>query len=226
MDQLVNDYLHREHDLITQMINVIKLEINKLSIGNQPDPERFRKIITFCQNYADKVHHMKEEDLLFTHIYPINNIEGGPHCIYYKELQMQRTPVVEQVQQIQMDLGVSQADFLKNWKTVVHEGCIVNPLLEEHILGRNLIALIENEMNALLNGSKKQNGELIYALYRYATMIEEHIEKENVCFAHTVDKYLPKELQKTIVQRFKEMDDGPCAELIRESMQILNELKN
>lgn len=222
---LVNDYLLKEHDFITDFSTILKKEIDGLIQGHSPQAEKFKKIVRFCRDYVDHVHHSKEENILFEAIYPIKNIEGGPRCIYYKELQIQREPVVEQVKKIKKELGILEPDFYDNWNASVHQGCIVNPLLEEHILGRQLVTLIEHEAGQLVSGKTQSNQKLIMALYGYVSMIEEHIEKENTCFANTVDNYLPVSQQREIVRKFEELDSGECAPFIENCTKIMADLK-
>jgi len=221
----INQYLLKEHDIITEFISCMKREMSALREGRQPDPARFARIFYFARNYADKIHHMKEEDLLFRELYPIPNIEGGPRCIYYKELQMHRPSVLDQIREDYRHRGMDEGEFLQQWKTLTREGHIVNPLLEEHVLGRNLTDLIEFELNRVFKGEVSDNRELAFAIYRYCSMLEEHIDKENTCFANTVDKYLDDSVQKKVVNLFNEFDSGEVRPVLEESLNILKELK-
>ena len=51
--------LMREHRLIEQVIPIMQKEIEN------PNKERIMTITDFVKNYADKLHHGKEEDILF-----------------------------------------------------------------------------------------------------------------------------------------------------------------
>lgn len=225
MEELVNGYLLKEHHFLLDFVSMIRREMGLLRNGHLVDLEKYRKILMFGREYADQVHHGKEEGLLFTRLYPISNIEGGPRCIYYKELQMQRTPVFEQVREIQKWRGEKGIAEKLQWKDQTREGHIVNPLLEEHVLGRELLSLIEFEVKKRVSGEKGGNVDLIRALYRYANLLQEHIEKENTCFANTVDQYLSVEVQREIIEGFRQMDEGPARDRILASMEIFKELK-
>ena len=103
---------------------------------------------------------------------------------------------------------------------------MVNPLLEEHILGRALTRLIEFEVKQRLAGKSTDNSSLIDALYRYCSLLEEHIDKENTCFGNTVETYLSEEVQKKVVGAFQKMDEGPCRPLIEKSLALLKKLQD
>ncbi len=225
MSELVNAYLLKEHNIIGDFISYLRQEMSQLREGQRPEQEKYKKILFFARNYADKVHHMKEEEILFIEIYPIPNIEGGPHCIYYKELQMHRMPVFDQIRENYCQMHLDDSEFLSVWKTSIREGHIINPLLEEHVLGRNLLMLMEYELARVLSGQAQNNNELAFVIYRYCAMLEEHIEKENTCFANTVDKYLSEETQAKIVSSFREFDIGVGKLMIEHSMTILKDLK-
>lgn len=225
MPGAVNNYLLKEHNLISDFLLLFKKERDFLRSGHLPDQNRIEIMISFCRDFADKVHHAKEENILFPEIYPIENIEGGPHCIYYKELELQRPPVLERIQESYQKMGLDEQTMKKQWREITRQGHILNPLLEEHILGRTLLKQIDYEVAQCLRGKSSNNNELVYAMYSYASMLEEHIEKENTCFANTVDKYLSDSVQAKIVEAFEAIDRGANAELIRCSLENLEALK-
>ena len=57
------DILVKEHDSILKMIDVTR----SILAGNKTDMniEHVEKVIDFIKNFADKYHHLKEEDVLF-----------------------------------------------------------------------------------------------------------------------------------------------------------------
>lgn len=221
----VNEYLFKEHLLITEFLQLFKQERDLLRTGVLPNKRKMDQMLSFCRDFADKVHHSKEEQILFIELYPIEHIEGGPHCIYYKELELQRPPVIERVSESYQRMGLDHGLLRKQWKGMTREGHIINPLLEEHILGRTLLKQIDFEVGQRLNGKSQNNQELVHTMYCYAAMLEEHIDKENTCFANTVDKYLSDKVQANIVQAFEAIDAGTNQELIRGSLETLEELK-
>ncbi|NCO36867.1 MAG: hemerythrin [Armatimonadetes bacterium] len=59
------DILTAEHNVIKRMIAVLNRAVDRLEGGEQVSPEVFRKAADFIRNFADKCHHMKEQDTLF-----------------------------------------------------------------------------------------------------------------------------------------------------------------
>jgi hemerythrin-like domain-containing protein len=54
-----------EHRLIERMIKLMEMEVQKYKTNAAPDMEFIRIAIDFIRTYADKLHHGKEEDILF-----------------------------------------------------------------------------------------------------------------------------------------------------------------
>lgn len=57
--------LSDEHQNILKVISAIKKECQIIENGREVDKEFFNMAIDFIRNYADKLHHAKEEDILF-----------------------------------------------------------------------------------------------------------------------------------------------------------------
>jgi len=55
-----------EHRLIERMITVLDHHRKAVEAGSPPDLELLDKAVDFMSNYADRCHHGKEEDLLFS----------------------------------------------------------------------------------------------------------------------------------------------------------------
>lgn len=54
-----------EHRLIERMIKLMVKEVNRIKQNNPPDTDFINTAIDFIKTYADKLHHGKEEDILF-----------------------------------------------------------------------------------------------------------------------------------------------------------------
>ncbi|MGL5256187.1 MAG: hemerythrin domain-containing protein [Proteocatella sp.] len=59
------ELLVEEHKNILLLIDIARLESEKIISGKEIDTELFREFIDFGRNYADKHHHGKEEQILF-----------------------------------------------------------------------------------------------------------------------------------------------------------------
>lgn len=55
-----------EHRIIERMISLMTLELKKITEENKADPDFLSAALDFLKIYADKCHHGKEEDILFT----------------------------------------------------------------------------------------------------------------------------------------------------------------
>lgn len=54
-----------EHRLIERMIALMSKEVQRIGQGLAPDTEFIRTAVDFIKIYADRLHHGKEEDILF-----------------------------------------------------------------------------------------------------------------------------------------------------------------
>lgn len=57
--------LNEEHQNILKVIEALSNECDSLEAGKEINSSFFKRAIKFIRNYADKVHHAKEEDILF-----------------------------------------------------------------------------------------------------------------------------------------------------------------
>ena len=58
-------FLMIEHRIIERMINLMSLELKKITEENKVDLDFLSAALDFLKIYADKCHHGKEEDILF-----------------------------------------------------------------------------------------------------------------------------------------------------------------
>ncbi|MGR3178544.1 MAG: hemerythrin domain-containing protein [Candidatus Anammoxibacter sp.] len=61
--------LSNEHKNISKVIDAVISECNSLESGKETDKVFFEKTVEFIQNYADKFHHAKEENILFVELH-------------------------------------------------------------------------------------------------------------------------------------------------------------
>lgn len=54
-----------EHRLIEKMIEIVRIQIDKIKVDKHVDPEFIDNVADFIRTYADQTHHGKEEDILF-----------------------------------------------------------------------------------------------------------------------------------------------------------------
>lgn len=131
-----------EHEEILRMINVSKVILSNKQ-ADDFDINNLEKVIDFIQNFADKYHHMKEEDELFVemnnHGIPVN---GGPIGVMLHEHNLGRAFVKQTLEAIALyksgDLLAIDAireslrgygDLLKNH--IYKENNILYPMAEK-----------------------------------------------------------------------------------------------
>jgi hemerythrin-like domain-containing protein len=71
--------LSDEHQVILAIINATIKKCNGITENSEIDTQFFADVIDFIQNYADKFHHAKEEDVLFVELCKPET-SGQMHC--------------------------------------------------------------------------------------------------------------------------------------------------
>lgn len=61
----VTDTLKSEHELIMLGLAVMENICRRYDNGGAPDPDVFEQLVGFFREFADRLHHAKEEDILF-----------------------------------------------------------------------------------------------------------------------------------------------------------------
>lgn len=130
------EILVKEHESILKVISITKTILNtndKITV----DMNHVAQIIDFIKNFADKYHHLKEEDVLFVEM--INHgmsCEGGPIAVMLSEHTTGRNYVKQAVAAIEQFKSGDDAAFA---------------LIQENLLGycELLTAHIHKENNIL-----------------------------------------------------------------------------
>lgn len=85
------EQLKEEHEAIKLMLRISEKVCEKLESGEEVDPEHLEQIVEFIKVFADKCHHGKEEDLLFTAMEEAGiPKKGGPIGVMLTEHDMGR----------------------------------------------------------------------------------------------------------------------------------------
>lgn len=62
---IIIEQLKEEHQAILLMLKVMEAVCKKLEAGEDVSKDDLNDIVKFIKEFADKSHHLKEEDLLF-----------------------------------------------------------------------------------------------------------------------------------------------------------------
>ena len=88
------DQLMKEHRLIEEVLSSLAGFASKVRNGRPATRETLRQYVDFFSRYADRVHHGKEEDILFTRMIERGvPSQMGPLAVMYAEHDQGRTEV-------------------------------------------------------------------------------------------------------------------------------------
>src|SRR3989344_5101836 len=162
--------LEKEHKNILFIIEILLKEREKLEDGEKIDLDFFKKAVDFIRNYADRLHHEKEEDILFKELCRQENMHCNP----------------------------------------------VEQMLFEHNMGRNFVKEIEEGIK------ESRKDKIIKGVDGYASLIKEHIFKEDNILYPMSEDALAEKNKKGILEKFKEAEKLKEKDKTR-CLAILNE---
>jgi len=180
--QKPTELLVAEHDIIERMLNVLNEAADRLQRGDAVAAELFVKAADFIQNFADRCHHAKEEDILFK-LMGERGIptQGGPIAVM----------LIEHNQGRGYRKGLADAaERLKNGDASAEQAVIENArnysaLLSQHIQKENNI--LYPMANQILSEQDQQN------LQREFERVENDVIGKGV---HEKYHHLVEELEK------------------------------
>ncbi len=149
------EILKAEHQNILKVIGAIQKECELINTGAYTDKDFFNRSVDFIRNYADRFHHAKEEDILFSELSADGiNIPAGPVQQMLREHDMGREYIDGLVEGMEVDdkekitynaLGYCQ--LLK--QHIFKEDNILYPMaeqaLDEQIQARMLKEFVKTE---------------------------------------------------------------------------------
>jgi hemerythrin-like domain-containing protein len=120
----LTEKLSEEHKDILEVIGAMVRECEALGAGAEIDADFFAKAIDFIRNYADKIHHAKEEDILFEELgRPDVQMHCDPRQQMLREHEMGRDFVRG------LEAGVEAGSQIETLKNALGYG----ELLQQHI---------------------------------------------------------------------------------------------
>ncbi len=167
-----------EHERILSMIEVSKVIVNNSNADNLPLDD-VEKIVDFIRNFADKYHHMKEEDELFIEMgkngMPVN---AGPIGVMLHEHNEGRAYVKQVTEAIDKLKAGDKSAYPVIKENLMNYG----ELLTNHIYKENNILypmaeklLPKDIMDAMVVSFEKKNASTVNNEYseKYLRMAEE-----------------------------------------------------
>jgi len=175
------ELLKQEHRSIEEMLKVMEAVCKKLESGEQVSTDDLDNIVEFIKVFADKSHHGKEEDLLFTAM---------------------------------IDAGIPK------------EGGPIAVMLTEHDMGRNFVKGLSQAIEDYGKGNTESSAQIIENARNYASLLSNHIFKEDNILYPMADTHLSDEKQNELLKEFDVVQNEKIgADKHTELLNILNELK-
>jgi hemerythrin-like domain-containing protein len=154
--------LEDDHVHILKLIDVM----NAITRSEKPDIEHIESVIDIIRNFADGLHHAKEEDLFFP-------------ALESKGFSAQQGPVAV--------------------------------MLHEHILGRNFVKGIAENLELYKNGNRGAVTGIYQNISGYADLLVNHIKKENNILFRMADNALSDIEQKNLLDQFEAIEQNRSA---------------
>lgn len=165
--------LSKEHKNILKLTSALREKCEKSKSEKSLDKDYFKKAVDFIKNYADKFHHLKEENILFKQV---SSGESGMHCGLGPIHQMLH----------EHDLGRKYVKGIENGlkknskSTVIKNTLEFANLLENHIFKEEniLYPMIEESINektdkGILKNFSKQEAESKISEKNYLNILKE-----------------------------------------------------
>jgi hemerythrin-like domain-containing protein len=149
--------LENDHVYIIRLTEVMQ----KMAGVGSPDPSHIESVIAIIRNFADGIHHAKEENLLFPKL--------GE-----KGLSPNQGPVAV--------------------------------MLHEHTEGRNFVKGMAENLSLYRNGNLEAAKEISINLAGYASLLHDHIAKENNILFRMADNVLSAQEQSDLLLDFEKVE--------------------
>jgi hemerythrin-like domain-containing protein len=149
--------LEDDHIWVLKLTDVMKA----VTLSDEPDIKHIEDIIDLIRNFADGLHHAKEEDIFFP-------------ALENKGFSAQQGPVAV--------------------------------MLHEHILGRNFVQGMAENLELYKKGNKAALQEIYQNMSGYAELLVSHIKKENNILFRMADNALSASEQKNLLVQFEAIE--------------------
>lgn len=167
------EILSDEHKNILKMIDKIEDECNDIEQKEEMNKEFFKSVVDFIRNYADKLHHAKEEDILFKKFDECNEMGCNPiqQMLYEHDLGRNFVKGIEE--------GINE----DNKKKIIENARDYCNLLKDHIFKEDNVlypmaeeAIDEKTKEKMIKKFKEINKERKKDIDKYLAMIKIHRE--------------------------------------------------
>lgn len=164
------EILTNEHKNILKVISAVENECEKLENGKAIDKEFLEKAIDFIRGYADKIHHSKEEDILFVEM--CKN-EENMHCNPTHQMRHEHDEGRKFVKELEKELNKG------NKKKIIENAKGYCNLLKDHIYKEDniLYPMADESMDAktkksMLDKFNKIEKDAALEIKRYLSFVK------------------------------------------------------
>lgn len=149
--------LEDDHVHILRLIRVM----DQITGTDDPDVNHLETIVNLIRNFADGLHHAKEENIFFP-------------FIAAKGFSLTQGPVAV--------------------------------MLHEHVLGRDFVKGIAENISLYKNGNKQALNDIYRNMSDYSELLQSHIGKENNILFRMADRVLSEADNNDLVKKFEEAE--------------------
>ncbi|RKY90534.1 MAG: hemerythrin [Ignavibacteriae bacterium] len=179
---IIIEQLKEEHQAILLMLKIVEAACTKLETGENVSKDDLNDMVKFIKEFADKSHHLKEEDLLF--------------------------PAMEEV-------GIPR------------EGGPIGVMLTEHTMGRDFVKGLSNGIEKYTKGNSEAANQIIENARNYASLLSNHINKEDNILYPMAEMRLSKEKHDELLKEFEKVNNEKIGlDKQNELIAILHKLKD
>lgn len=166
-------HLSKEHKNILKLTGALRAKCEEIKSEKSLDKEYFKKAVDFIKNYADKFHHLKEENILFKQV---SGGESAMHCGLGPIHQMLHEHDLGRKYVKGIENGIK-----KNSKSITAKNALeFADLIEDHIFKEEniLYPMIEETINAktdkeLIKNYTKQEKESEISEKNYLKLLKD-----------------------------------------------------
>lgn len=188
-------HLSEEHAHISKAIDSLDLYRADLLAGHPAPRARLDSSLTLLKRLVEKVHHRKEEDLLFDSLLSLGLLPGGPRCSYFMGTYLNGSPAEKLLSAAGRHAQVEER----------FRHSVLSIPLEEHEASHFAFAKI-CEAASLDEGTPGRNEALLSWITSYVALMRPHIEKEETCLFVMADRLLDDAIQDRLLMKAAEID--------------------
>jgi hemerythrin-like domain-containing protein len=188
-------HLSEEHVHISKAIDSLDLYRMDLLAERTPPRARLDSSLTLLKTLVEKIHHRKEEELLFDSLLSLGLLPGGPRCSYFMGAYLNGSPAEKLLSSAGRHAQIEER----------FRHSVLSIPLEEHDASHFAFAKV-CEAASLDEGAPGRSEALLSWIASYVSLMRPHIEKEETCLFVMADRLLDDATQDRLLARACEIE--------------------